>query len=93
VSQTLAITASTGIASVHIGGCTLHSWAGIGIGEETAKKFCGRVLHQECYAKIVERWRRVKALIIDESTSVFLTLFLPEPYSSGESFIDRWCSI
>jgi ATP-dependent DNA helicase PIF1 len=26
--RSLAITASTGIAAVNIGGCTLHSWAG-----------------------------------------------------------------
>ncbi|ORY32230.1 hypothetical protein BCR39DRAFT_42421 [Naematelia encephala] len=29
----LAITASTGMAAVNIGGCTLHSWAGIGLGQ------------------------------------------------------------
>ncbi|KAI0793365.1 PIF1-like helicase-domain-containing protein [Abortiporus biennis] len=29
-----AVTASTGIAAVNIGGCTLHSWAGIGLGKE-----------------------------------------------------------
>lgn len=27
----LGVTASTGIASVNIGGCTLHSWAGVGL--------------------------------------------------------------
>ena len=31
-----AVTASTGIAGYHIGGSTLHSWAGIGIGIGTA---------------------------------------------------------
>ncbi|KAF8845462.1 hypothetical protein BDN67DRAFT_460121 [Paxillus ammoniavirescens] len=30
----LAITASTGIASVNVGGTTVHSWAGIGLGQE-----------------------------------------------------------
>ena len=29
-----AITASTGIAATHIGGFTIHSWAGIGIHEK-----------------------------------------------------------
>ncbi|CAL1696183.1 unnamed protein product [Somion occarium] len=29
----VAITASTGIAAINIGGCTLHSWAGIGLGK------------------------------------------------------------
>lgn len=30
----LAVTASTGLAAVNIGGGTLHSWAGIGLGKE-----------------------------------------------------------
>jgi ATP-dependent DNA helicase PIF1 len=67
-SETLAITASTGIASVNIGGSTLHSWAGIGIGEETAQKFSGRVLHQPAFSQVLNRWQQVKTLIIDEST-------------------------
>lgn len=33
----LAITAATGIASVNIDGCTLHSWAGVGLGKEDAR--------------------------------------------------------
>ncbi|KAI0085667.1 PIF1-like helicase-domain-containing protein [Irpex rosettiformis] len=30
----VAITASTGLAAVNIGGCTLYSWAGIGLGKK-----------------------------------------------------------
>ena len=33
-SSAVAVTASTGIASVNVGGGTLHSWAGIGLGKE-----------------------------------------------------------
>ncbi|KAI0724207.1 hypothetical protein C8T65DRAFT_733856 [Cerioporus squamosus] len=33
-SNRLGVTASTGIASINIGGCTLHSWAGIGLGKD-----------------------------------------------------------
>ena len=74
--EILAITASTGIASVNIGGSTLHSWAGIGYGEETAQKFSGRVLHQAAYSQVLNRWQQVETLIIDESTE-FLYSFLP----------------
>lgn len=42
----LAITASTGIASVNIGGSTIHSWAGIGLGKESAEKLVGKLLGQ-----------------------------------------------
>jgi ATP-dependent DNA helicase PIF1 len=66
-SSTLGITASTGIASVNIGGTTLHSWAGIGLGQDSVEKFCGKILHQAMFAKILDRWRNVETLIIDES--------------------------
>ncbi|KAJ7169512.1 PIF1-like helicase-domain-containing protein [Mycena filopes] len=64
---TLGITASTGIAAIAIGGSTLHSWAGIGIGNETAKKVGGMFLGQGKYERVLNRWRTVKTLIIDES--------------------------
>lgn len=32
-SHNIAVTASTGIAAINIGGCTLHSWAGINLGK------------------------------------------------------------
>jgi ATP-dependent DNA helicase PIF1 len=60
----VAVTASTGIASINIGGTTLHSWAGIGLGEGTAKRLSGKILGTE---RLKERWRDVDSLIIDES--------------------------
>jgi ATP-dependent DNA helicase PIF1 len=59
-SLQLAITASTGIAAVNIGGCTLHSWAGIGLGKESETKLYFKLKNNE-------RWCSVKTLIIDES--------------------------
>ncbi|TFK30736.1 hypothetical protein FA15DRAFT_27710 [Coprinopsis marcescibilis] len=66
-SPGLAITASTGIASVNIGGTTLHSWAGIGLGLETAAKLAGKFFGQPKFMPVLERWKQVKTLIIDES--------------------------
>ena len=63
----LAITASTGIASVNVGGVTLHSWAGVGIAKEDAKKLAGKISHNQQMDKVKQRWRRVRTLIIDES--------------------------
>lgn len=77
-SDRLAITAATGIAAVNIGGCTLHSWAGIGLGKESAEKLVGKFLGQDhynrehwhgarAYTSTALRWRKVETLIIDES--------------------------
>ncbi|KAI0762728.1 PIF1-like helicase-domain-containing protein [Fomes fomentarius] len=72
-SALLGVTASTGIASVNIGGCTLHSWAGIGLGKEDKDALVGKILGLNARAykeAILERWRKVKTLIIDESACV-----------------------
>ena len=56
----VAVCASTGIAASHISGTTIHSFAGIGLGNgnliEKVKK----------NPKCVARWRKTKVLIIDE---------------------------
>ncbi len=65
----VAITASTGIAALNIGGATLHSWAGIGLGKETVKKFVGKVRGQSNLEPVLTRWETVETLIIDESES------------------------
>ncbi|KAI0733983.1 PIF1-like helicase-domain-containing protein, partial [Fomitopsis betulina] len=88
-ADTLAITAATGIASVNIGGCTLHSWAGVGIGKETKDQLLGRLLGydkhlrhkamasdgQTTQNRVVARWRRVKTLIVDEISMIDGDLF------------------
>ncbi|TBU64714.1 hypothetical protein BD310DRAFT_943719 [Dichomitus squalens] len=106
----LGITASTGIASVNIGGCTLHSWAGIGLGKEDKDALVGKIYgiakkawkedqnrrrelavkeskgipltaeeimflrtspEETRKSKIIDRWRNVRTLIIDESACLF----------------------
>lgn len=62
----LAITASTGIASVNIGGTTVHSWAGIGLGQEDAKRLGGKFLGQPMFNNVRVRWQSVDTLVIDE---------------------------
>lgn len=39
-SDAVAVTASTGIAACNVGGTTLHSFAGIGLGIEPADQLC-----------------------------------------------------
>ncbi|KAI0735514.1 PIF1-like helicase-domain-containing protein [Earliella scabrosa] len=57
-SMKLAVTASTGIASVNIGGCTLHSWAGIQLGKEDKEVLVGKILGLERKAYKVDQERR-----------------------------------
>ncbi|XP_034950942.1 ATP-dependent DNA helicase PIF1 [Chelonus insularis] len=65
------ITASTGVAACHIGGITLHQFAGIGLGNSNL----------ECCYKLASRpniaacWRKTKYLIIDEISMVDSQLF------------------
>ena len=60
----VAVTASTGIAAVNIGGITIHSFAGIGLGDSPVDVLINRVLNS---FRICERWKTTKVLIIDES--------------------------
>ena len=69
-SATLGITASTGIASVNIGGATLHSWAGIGLGQEPVKNYVGKFFGQKKFKNVLDRWRVVKTLIVDEGVLI-----------------------
>jgi len=59
----VAITASTGIAATHIGGRTIHSWAGIGIKDNLSARDI-QTLTKRSYLK--KQFAAVEVLIIDE---------------------------
>jgi ATP-dependent exoDNAse (exonuclease V) alpha subunit len=59
----VAITASTGMAACNIGGVTIHSFAGIGLGNEPWKDLVTKIKKNK---KATSRWLRTKVLIIDE---------------------------
>lgn len=58
-----AVTASTGIASTHIGGTTIHAWSGIGI-KQRLGAFDLDALEEK--ANVYKRWTDTQVLIIDE---------------------------
>jgi ATP-dependent DNA helicase PIF1 len=68
----VAVTASTGLAACNIGGVTLHSFAGIGLGKEPAEVLVKRIKKTP---KARQRWLRTKVLIIDEISMVDGDLF------------------
>ena len=68
----VAVTASTGLAACNVGGVTLHSFSGIGLGKEAAEELVKKIRKN---AKAKNRWMRTKVLIIDEISMVDGELF------------------
>ena len=88
----VAVTASTGMAAVNIGGVTLHSWAGIGLGQGDLKRYVEAVkFGPGHWKKVRERWMGVKTLIIDESNVSFRGS--GPPADKMDSIYDRRCPI
>ncbi len=64
--ETTFVTASTGAAACHIGGTTLHSFAGIGKGDGSFNKCLSMASGDHRASK----WRKCKCLIIDEISMI-----------------------
>jgi ATP-dependent DNA helicase PIF1 len=63
----VAVTASTGLAACNIGGVTLHSFAGIGLGKGPVEELVKKIRRNQ---KARHRWMRTKILVIDEVSMV-----------------------
>ncbi len=57
----VSVTATTGLAATHLGGTTIHSWAGIGVSDELPRGFADHV--SKGRREIIEK---TDVLIIDE---------------------------
>ena len=68
----VAVAASTGLAACNIGGVTLHSFAGIGLGKEDVPELVKKIKRNQ---KAKQRWLRTKVLIVDEISMVDGDLF------------------
>jgi ATP-dependent DNA helicase PIF1 len=68
----VAVTASTGLAAVNVGGITLHSFAGIGLGKEDADQLVKKIRRNR---KALNRWKNIRVLIIDEISMISGELF------------------
>ena len=68
----VAVTASTGLAACNVGGVTLHSFAGIGLGKEQVPELVKKIKKN---SKAKMRWLRTKVLIVDEISMVDGDLF------------------
>lgn len=70
--ERLAVTASTGLAACNIGGMTLHSFSGIGLGKDDVQTLVRKIRRNP---KAKTRWLKTKVLIIDEISMVDGDLF------------------
>lgn len=59
----VAVTASTGIASTHLGGMTIHSWSGLGVKDFLTDRDIDDMM-QKSY--LYKRFEKTKVLVIDE---------------------------
>ena len=61
---TIAVTSTTGVSALGVGGQTVHRWSGIKLGKESAFVICKRIREngRECR----KRWTETDVLVIDE---------------------------
>lgn len=70
--KTIGLTATTGTAALEMGGVTLHSFLGIGLGVEKAEALYKKIMfNREC----VDRYRELDVLVIDEISMLTASLF------------------
>jgi ATP-dependent DNA helicase PIF1 len=67
-AENVFVTASTGISACAIGGTTLHSFAGVGLGEDPQDELIRRLMRPKTPAAMnaAKRWKSAVMLIIDE---------------------------
>ena len=74
-----AVTATTGIAAVQVGGTTINSWAGVGLGTDDLYRLVGRIRKFQKNARGTttpyERWKTTQTLFIDETSMMPVPLF------------------
>lgn len=70
--NTVGITSTTGISALNIGGVTLHSYLGIGLGKEDVNKLYNKLITSR---EKLEIWKNMKTLIIDEVSMLDPKLF------------------
>eukprot|EP00941_MAST-03F_sp_MAST-3F-sp1_P000016 g16.t1 len=66
------VTASTGIAACNIGGTTIYSFAGVGLGRESKEELALKVRSNR---RSNRRWNSCDCLIIDEVSMISASLF------------------
>ena len=71
-SRKIAITSTTGISALLIGGTTLHSYLGIGLGKGSIEAITTNIFKRSYLRK---KWNELETLIIDEVSMLSYELF------------------
>ncbi len=83
----IAVTASTGIASTHMNGMTIHAWSGIGVKDVITEK---DLANMKTKKYLVKNLQKAKVLVIDEISMLHksqiemintILQFFQDPYS------------
>ena len=69
----MPVTASTGIAALNVGGCTIHSWAALGVGQKPAKDIAKALNDRR--NNVWYAMKKSKRLAIDEVSMIDAELF------------------
>lgn len=65
----IAVTASTGIAAVNVGGLTINSWAGLGLADDSPERIAAKIQHME-WPTVRDRIKNCMRLAIDEVSMI-----------------------
>lgn len=72
LGRKIAVTSTTGTSAILLNGTTLHSFLGIGLGDESVKRMVARINDQRW---LRNRWTLLDCLIIDEISMMAPELF------------------
>ena len=70
--KNIGMTSTTGISAILIGGSTIHSFLGIGLGKDNTDVLYMNILNNK---KILKKWKDLEILIIDEVSMLSPDLF------------------
>jgi ATP-dependent DNA helicase PIF1 len=71
-SKVIGLTSTTGISALNIGGSTLHSFLGIGLGKENVEDLYDKIIRNKDKREL---WLKLNILIIDEVSMLHPDLF------------------
>jgi len=70
--KNIGLTSTTGISAIIIGGSTLHSYLGIGLGKDPVETLYMTIVNND---RMYKRWRDLNILVIDEVSMLSPILF------------------